>query len=144
MIAKYVEKLRHGGSPVMTRLTPAEAGLRNWTTSSGRSATSRPAARWSCVDDADRENEGDLIFAAARATPELMAFTIRYTSGVICVPLPGADLDRLALPLMTAQNHERMRTAFTVSVDAADGVTTGISAADRAPRPGPARPGVRP
>jgi 3,4-dihydroxy 2-butanone 4-phosphate synthase/GTP cyclohydrolase II len=60
-----------------------------------------------------------------------MAFTIRYTSGVICAPMPGADLDRLALPLMTAQNSERMRTAFTVSVDAAQGVTTGISAADR-------------
>ena len=84
------------------------------------------------VDDADRENEGDLIFAASKATPELLAFTIRHTSGVICVPMPGEDLDRLQLPLMTAQNKERMRTAFTVSVDARDGVTTGISAADRA------------
>jgi len=84
------------------------------------------------VDDADRENEGDIIFAAGKATPELLAFTIRHTSGVICVPMPGADLDRLQLPLMTDQNKERMRTAFTVSVDARDGVTTGISAADRA------------
>ncbi len=84
------------------------------------------------VDDADRENEGDIIFAASKATPELLAFTIRHTSGVICVPMPGADLDRLQLPLMTAQNKERMRTAFTVSVDARDGVTTGISATDRA------------
>ena len=84
------------------------------------------------VDDADRENEGDIIFAASKATPELLAFTIRHTSGVICVPMPGAELDRLQLPLMTAQNKERMRTAFTVSVDARDGVTTGISAADRA------------
>jgi 3,4-dihydroxy 2-butanone 4-phosphate synthase/GTP cyclohydrolase II len=84
------------------------------------------------VDDEDRENEGDLIFAAAKATPELLAFTIRYTSGVICVPMLGADLDRLQIPLMTAQNRERMRTAYTVSVDARDGVTTGISAADRA------------
>jgi 3,4-dihydroxy 2-butanone 4-phosphate synthase / GTP cyclohydrolase II len=84
------------------------------------------------VDDADRENEGDLIFAAAKATPELLAFTIRYTSGVICVPMLGKDLDRLQIPLMTAQNRERMRTAYTVSVDARDGVTTGISAADRA------------
>jgi 3,4-dihydroxy 2-butanone 4-phosphate synthase / GTP cyclohydrolase II len=84
------------------------------------------------VDDADRENEGDIIFAASKATAELLAFTIRHTSGVICVPMPGDELDRLQLPLMTAQNKERMRTAFTVSVDARDGVTTGISAADRA------------
>jgi 3,4-dihydroxy 2-butanone 4-phosphate synthase / GTP cyclohydrolase II len=84
------------------------------------------------VDDADRENEGDIIFAATKATPELLAFTIRYTSGVICVPMLGEDLDRLHIPLMTAQNRDRMRTAFTVSVDARDGVSTGISAADRA------------
>lgn len=84
------------------------------------------------VDDEDRENEGDIIFAAAKATPELLAFTIRHTSGVICVPMEGADLDRLQIPLMTAQNDERMRTAYTVSVDARAGVTTGISAADRA------------
>jgi 3,4-dihydroxy 2-butanone 4-phosphate synthase / GTP cyclohydrolase II len=84
------------------------------------------------VDDADRENEGDIIFAASKATPALLAFTIRHTSGVICVPMLGEELDRLQLPLMTTQNNERMRTAFTVSVDAKDGVTTGISAADRA------------
>nr|WP_103936252.1 bifunctional 3,4-dihydroxy-2-butanone-4-phosphate synthase/GTP cyclohydrolase II [Thermomonospora echinospora] len=84
------------------------------------------------VDDEDRENEGDIIFAAAKATPELLAFTIRYTSGVICMPMLGEDLDRLQIPLMTAQNRDRMRTAFTVSVDARDGVSTGISAADRA------------
>jgi 3,4-dihydroxy 2-butanone 4-phosphate synthase / GTP cyclohydrolase II len=84
------------------------------------------------VDDANRENEGDIIVAASKMTPSLMAFMIRHTSGVICVPLTGQDLDRLQLPLMTAQNNERMRTAFTVSVDARDGVTTGISAADRA------------
>jgi 3,4-dihydroxy 2-butanone 4-phosphate synthase/GTP cyclohydrolase II len=84
------------------------------------------------VDDEDRENEGDLIFAASRATPELMGFTIRYTSGVICVPMPGAELDRLKLPPMTSVNEDRKRTAFAVSVDARDGVTTGISAADRA------------
>jgi 3,4-dihydroxy 2-butanone 4-phosphate synthase / GTP cyclohydrolase II len=84
------------------------------------------------VDDANRENEGDIILAASMATPELLAFMIRYTSGVICVPLPGAELDRLQLPLMTSQNTERMRTAFTLSVDARQGVSTGISAADRA------------
>jgi 3,4-dihydroxy 2-butanone 4-phosphate synthase / GTP cyclohydrolase II len=83
------------------------------------------------VDDANRENEGDIILAAAKATPELLGFMVRYTSGVICAPMRGEDLDRLQLPLMTTQNTERMRTAFTVTVDAAEGVTTGISAADR-------------
>ena len=84
------------------------------------------------VDDEDRENEGDIIFAAAKATPELMAFTIRYSSGVVCVPMPADMLDRLEIPLMTPHNREKLRTAYTVSVDARDGVTTGISAKDRA------------
>ena len=84
------------------------------------------------VDDEDRENEGDLIFAASKATPELMAFTIRHSSGVICVPMPADMLDRLEIPLMTPHNRDRMRTQFTISVDARDGVSTGISAADRA------------
>ncbi|MGY2874914.1 3,4-dihydroxy 2-butanone 4-phosphate synthase / GTP cyclohydrolase II [Marmoricola sp. URHA0025 HA25] len=84
------------------------------------------------VDDEDRENEGDLIFAASRATPELMAFTIRHSSGVICVPMPAEMLDRLEIPLMTPHNKDKLRTAYTISVDARDGVTTGISAADRA------------
>lgn len=84
------------------------------------------------TDDANRENEGDLILAAEKATPEKISFMIRYTSGVICVPMEGADLDRLELPLMTVQNTESMRTAYTISVDAKEGVSTGISAADRA------------
>ena len=84
------------------------------------------------VDDENRENEGDIIFAASMATPELLAFMIRYTSGVICVPMHEADLDRLQLPQMTAQNTEHHRTAFTLSVDARAGTSTGISAADRA------------
>jgi 3,4-dihydroxy 2-butanone 4-phosphate synthase/GTP cyclohydrolase II len=84
------------------------------------------------VDDEDRENEGDIIFAASKANPELMAFTIRYSSGVICVPMPADMLDRLEIPLMTPHNKDKLRTAYTVSVDARDGVTTGISAADRA------------
>jgi 3,4-dihydroxy 2-butanone 4-phosphate synthase/GTP cyclohydrolase II len=83
------------------------------------------------VDDANRENEGDIIIAASKATPELLTFMVRYTSGVICAPMLGEDLDRLHLPLMTTQNTERMRTAFTVTVDARDDVTTGISAMDR-------------
>ena len=85
------------------------------------------------VDDEDRENEGDLIIAAEKMTPEKMAFMIRYTSGVICLPLEGTRLDELQLPLMVAgpDNSEQQRTAFTVSVDAKVGTTTGISAADR-------------
>jgi 3,4-dihydroxy 2-butanone 4-phosphate synthase / GTP cyclohydrolase II len=84
------------------------------------------------VDDENRENEGDIIFAAGLATPELLAFMIRYTSGVICVPMREAELDRLSLPQMTANNTEHHRTAFALSVDAREGVSTGISAADRA------------
>jgi 3,4-dihydroxy 2-butanone 4-phosphate synthase/GTP cyclohydrolase II len=84
------------------------------------------------VDDADRENEGDLIMAAEKITPESMAFMIRHTSGVICMPLEAERLDELQLPLMVANNTEAQRTAFTVSVDARHGTTTGISAADRA------------
>src|SRR5918995_748237 len=84
------------------------------------------------VDDEDRENEGDLIFAASKATPELLAFMIRYSSGVVCVPMAAPELDRLGIPLMTPHNRERLRTAYTISVDARDGVSTGISAADRA------------
>ena len=65
------------------------------------------------TDDANRENEGDLILAAEKATPKLINFMIRYTSGVICVPMEGKDLDRLELPLMTIRNTESMRTAYT-------------------------------
>ena len=83
------------------------------------------------VDDADRENEGDLIIAAEKMTPETMAFMIRHTSGVICMPVEGSRLDELRIPLMVADNTESQRTAFTVSVDARHGTTTGISAADR-------------
>ncbi|HEY0698247.1 MAG TPA: 3,4-dihydroxy-2-butanone-4-phosphate synthase, partial [Micromonospora sp.] len=84
------------------------------------------------VDDADRENEGDLIFAAELATPELLAFMVRYTSGYICAPLTEADCDRLDLPPMYHTNQDRRGTAYTVTVDARTGVSTGISAADRA------------
>jgi len=83
------------------------------------------------TDDANRENEGDLILAAEKANPELINFMIRHTSGVLCVPMEGRDLDRLELPLMTLRNTESMRTAYTISVDAKEGVSTGISAADR-------------
>jgi 3,4-dihydroxy 2-butanone 4-phosphate synthase/GTP cyclohydrolase II len=86
------------------------------------------------VDDASRENEGDLIVAAEKITPQIVAFMMSECRGLICVPLEGTELDRLDLPQMVDANTESMGTAFTVSVDAsgAHGVTTGISAADRA------------
>ncbi|MDQ2708371.1 MAG: bifunctional 3,4-dihydroxy-2-butanone-4-phosphate synthase/GTP cyclohydrolase II [Actinomycetota bacterium] len=84
------------------------------------------------VDDEDRENEGDLIFAAERATPELVSFMVRYTSGYICVALTEGDCNRLDLPPMYHSNGDAFRTAFTVTVDAKTGVSTGISATDRA------------
>ena len=83
------------------------------------------------VDDEDRENEGDFIFAAELATPELMAFAVRYSTGVICAPMVGEDLDRLNIPPMTAVNQDQKGTAYTVSVDARAVEATGISAADR-------------
>ena len=83
------------------------------------------------TDDHDRENEADLIIAAERITSEQMAFMIRHTSGVVCVPMTGADLDRLQLQAMVAENVDPLRTAYAVTADAATGVSTGISAADR-------------
>jgi 3,4-dihydroxy 2-butanone 4-phosphate synthase/GTP cyclohydrolase II len=84
------------------------------------------------VDDADRENEGDLVMAAEYATPDRIAFFLNHTSGVICIPLTGDRLDALDLPPMVQENTESQRTAFTVSVDYRHGTTTGISAGDRA------------
>ena len=84
------------------------------------------------VDDADRENEGDLVFAAEHATPELLAFTIRHTGGIVCVAMPNDVADRLELPPMVAHNTASRETAFTVTIEATEGVSTGISAADRA------------
>ena len=84
------------------------------------------------TDDADRENEGDLIFAAEMATPELVGFTVRYTSGYICVGLEEDDCERLDLPPMFHTNQDKRGTAYTVTVDAREGISTGISATDRA------------
>ncbi|WP_244208516.1 3,4-dihydroxy-2-butanone-4-phosphate synthase [Arthrobacter oryzae] len=84
------------------------------------------------VDNEDRENEGDIIFAAEHATPALMGWTVRYSSGVICVPLDADRADALALPPMVAVNEDAKGTAYTVSCDAAAGISTGISATDRA------------
>ncbi|MFD2237082.1 3,4-dihydroxy-2-butanone-4-phosphate synthase [Aureimonas populi] len=84
------------------------------------------------VDDTDRENEGDLIMAASKATPETIAFMIRHTSGILCVPMTGERAQALNLPPMVANNLDPMRTAFTVSVDYRVGMTTGISSEERA------------
>ncbi len=84
------------------------------------------------VDDEDRENEGDLILAAATATPAQVAFAVRHSSGLLCAPMSAERADALELPLMVADNADPFRTAYTLTVDAAEGVTTGISAADRA------------
>ena len=105
------------------------------------------------VDEEDRENEGDLILAADRVTPEAINFMARFARGLICLTLTRERCERLQLPPMTAKNGAQHGTAFTVSIEAATGVTTGISAADRArtvqaavrqrrqgERPGPARP----
>ena len=83
------------------------------------------------VDDEDRENEGDLIVAADKATPEQIGFMLRHTSGIICMPVIGERLDELKLPMMVTRNTDVRRTAFTVSIDAKEGTSTGISATDR-------------
>ncbi|MFF8291935.1 bifunctional 3,4-dihydroxy-2-butanone-4-phosphate synthase/GTP cyclohydrolase II [Streptomyces sp. NPDC016309] len=105
-------------------LDPVEQAIRDI-------AAGRPVV---VVDDEDRENEGDLVIAAEKATPEIVAFMMSECRGLICAPMEGDELDRLQLPQMVGDNTESMKTAFTVSVDAAPvhGVTTGISAADRA------------
>lgn len=84
------------------------------------------------VDDEDRENEGDLVLAAEFATPEKLAFMIHHTGGVVCLALSNAIADRLDLPAMVLRNTSKRATPFTVSIEARDGVETGISAADRA------------
>ena len=83
------------------------------------------------LDDDDRENEGDLIVAAERLTVPMMATMIRECSGIVCLCLPDEQLQKLALPPMVARNESRYGTAFTVSIEAREGVTTGVSAADR-------------
>ncbi|MEV0413200.1 bifunctional 3,4-dihydroxy-2-butanone-4-phosphate synthase/GTP cyclohydrolase II [Streptomyces sp. NPDC050448] len=105
------------------RLDPVEQAIRDI-------AAGRPVV---VVDDEDRENEGDLVIAAEKATPEIVAFMMSECRGLICAPMEGPELERLELPQMVQNNTESMKTAFTVSVDAsaAHGVSTGISAADR-------------
>jgi 3,4-dihydroxy 2-butanone 4-phosphate synthase/GTP cyclohydrolase II len=84
------------------------------------------------VDNEDRENEGDLIVAAEKVTADQIAFMVRHTSGLICLPMTGGRLDDLGIPMMVLDNTDAHQTAFTISIDYAPGTTTGISAADRA------------
>ncbi|WP_328908994.1 bifunctional 3,4-dihydroxy-2-butanone-4-phosphate synthase/GTP cyclohydrolase II [Streptomyces sp. NBC_00234] len=114
----------HGPHVVDLSLDPVEQAIRDI-------AAGRPVV---VVDDEDRENEGDLVIAAEKATPEIVAFMMSECRGLICAPMESGELERLELPQMVDHNTESMKTAFTVSVDAsaAHGVTTGISAADRA------------
>ncbi|MFD7128761.1 MULTISPECIES: bifunctional 3,4-dihydroxy-2-butanone-4-phosphate synthase/GTP cyclohydrolase II [Streptomyces] len=114
----------HEPLPENLSLDPVEQAVRDI-------AAGRPVV---VVDDEDRENEGDLVIAAEKATPEIVAFMMSECRGLICAPMESDELERLALPQMVEHNTESMRTAFTVSVDASaeHGVTTGISAADRA------------
>lgn len=83
------------------------------------------------LDDEDRENEGDIIWAAQTITTQQMALTIRYGSGIVCLCMPKSFCDKLELPMMVANNTSKNQTAFTITIEAAKGVTTGVSAADR-------------
>src|SRR5512139_1162797 len=84
------------------------------------------------VDDEDRENEGDLVMAAEKVTPEAINFMAKHGRGLICAPLTGQRLDELKIPMMVSNNTSKFTTAFAVAVEAREGTTTGISAADRA------------
>lgn len=138
-LAKYVQRiLAVSGSVAGLGVTPGSAGGGTQHRVAALDSVERAIAEIArggavvVVDDEDRENEGDIIFAAEHATAELMGFTIRYTSGVICAPMSTARADALNLPPMVAVNEDAKGTAYTVTCDARDGVTTGISAADRA------------
>ncbi len=111
------------------RARSGECGLDSIDFAVAEVADGRPVV---VVDSQDRENEGDIIFAAALATPGVVAFTVRYSSGYICAPVTEAEADRLDLPPMSRVNQDPRGTAYTVTVDAKDVGSTGISAADRA------------
>jgi 3,4-dihydroxy 2-butanone 4-phosphate synthase/GTP cyclohydrolase II len=99
----------------------------------GAAVAALRAGRMAIVVDAENpHDDGDLMLAATHATPERLAFMVRHTSGILCVPMPAADLDRLQLPPMVALNEDPRGTGYSVSVNARTGITTGISAADRA------------
>ncbi|MDM8164998.1 3,4-dihydroxy-2-butanone-4-phosphate synthase [Roseovarius sp.] len=112
---------------------PVEAGLKRAISSTEEIiAAARKGEIFILVDHEDRENEGDLVVAAEFATPEVINFMATHGRGLICLPMTAERIDRLGLPMMAVNNSSRHETAFTVSIEAREGVTTGISAADRA------------
>ena len=136
-LAKYVQRLTaFAGAPQASsseKVAPRRADAANVLDSVQTAVDAIAAGRAVVVvDDEDRENEGDIIFAAEHATAELMGFMIRYTSGVVCAPMSNKRADEMKLPPMVTNNEDPKGTAYTVSCDAASGVSTGISAADRA------------
>lgn len=134
IIAKYVERLANAEAAVATPVSAPvpspklEAGELKKATLAALSA-GRPVL---VADDSNRENEVDVILAAELVSPQWLAWTIRHTSGYVCAPMPAALADSLDLPLMVPNTQDPLITAYTVSVDAGAGVTTGISAHDRA------------
>ena len=136
-LAKYVQRLTAFAgapqAPSSEEVAPRRADAANVLDSVQTAVDAIAAGRAVVVvDDEDRENEGDIIFAAEHATAELMGFMIRYTSGVVCAPMSNKRADEMKLPPMVTNNEDPKGTAYTVSCDAASGVSTGISAADRA------------
>jgi len=128
-MSRVTDQPGHDVAEVLRAAGTGRAGLDPIEDAISAMAAGRPVV---VVDNEDRENEGDIIFAAEHATPALMGWTVRYSSGVICVPLDADRADALALPPMVAINEDAKGTAYTVSCDAAVGVSTGISATDRA------------
>lgn len=133
-LAKYVQRLLEVSQTPVPNPTLAEQSQERHGLDSVEQAivAIREGRAVVVVDDEDRENEGDIIFAAEHATTELMGFTIRYTSGVICTPMPQSRANELGLLPMVMNNEDPKGTAYTVSCDAKDNISTGISAADRA------------
>lgn len=119
----------HRPDVVAATAGPADAGLATVDAAVAAIAAGRPVI---VVDDEDRENEGDVILSAELASPEWIAWTVAHSSGFICAPVSVEIADALDLPPMVAHNEDVRGTAYTVTVDAATGVTTGISAHDRA------------
>ncbi|MBC3760205.1 3,4-dihydroxy-2-butanone-4-phosphate synthase [Quadrisphaera oryzae] len=116
----------------MSACTSSQTGLDGLSTVEEALAALRCGRPVLVLDDDDREDEGDVILAASLATPSWVAWTVKHGSGLLCAPMPAVLADSLGLPDMVERNEDSLRTAYTVTVDAASGVTTGISAADRA------------
>ena len=132
--SQYVEHMCHCGTAPLTPAIQVHrlGGMDGFATVPEALAAFARGELLVVVDERDRENEGDLVLAADKVTPEAVAFIVRHTSGVLCVPMEAQRLEELRLPLMVTGNTEAQQTAFTISTDYRPGTTTGISAADRA------------